>query len=177
VEKAILKWPIGARLLSDKGIINAKKARRKTKQWESTNCLIARARYLLEDWEIAEHLGVSADYVKDRFRFKEWHHKNFGPWEQDVGKVFFYNPDSILKVLAKDEVLRFEIRLLAKRKHPDILTDGSILTGWEKRLYSKGGHRKFGTIGKFTIWQDEENIERLRRKDKELVERLSKKYK
>jgi len=179
-EHPVLKWPMSARPLSEKELVTARRIRGRHRSrglWESSNCAIAKARYLLEAWELAEHLGVDEQYVYDTFYYDEWHHREATPWvRENMGKAYFYDPGNILNDLAKNEILRGVIRQLAEQKHPDILTDPLIYTGWEKRLYSKDGCKRHGTLGSFIVWQDTENIERLRKQDRELLERIKLKY-
>lgn len=174
----ILKWPISARPLTANEMVTAKHIRGRHRGcglWESNNCAIAKARYLLEAWEVAEHLGVSTQYVYDNFLYDEWHHRESVPWEREnMGKVYFYDAGNILNDLAKSEELRATIRQLAEIKHPDILTDKSILTGWEKRIYSRDGHRRHGTVGKFTVWRD---LEHKAEQDNKIRERISEREK
>jgi len=186
-EHPILKWPISARPLSDKEIATAKKSRKGIKTeilWESFNCSIARARYLIDAGELAEHLGVSVQYVYDTFEYDEWHHEVGNMWGDGDDKVYFYDPGNILNDLAKNEKLRLAIRQLAEIKHPNILTDETVYTGWEKRLYSRDGYRRHKTVGKFTIWKDIENSgtgipnqEKREQMDNELREKIKERIK
>jgi len=170
----ILKWPISARPLSQNELVTARHIRGRHRGcgiWESSNCAVAKARYMLEAWEVAEHLGVDTQYVYDNFLYDEWHHRESIPWEREnMGKVYFYDPGNILNDLAKNEEMRLTIRKLAEIKHPDILADSSVYTGWEKRLYSRDGHRRHGVVGKFVPWRDLEHIEEQNRKIRERVE-------
>jgi len=95
---------------------------------------------------------------------------------ENIGKVYFYDPGNILNDLAKNEELRRAIRQLAEQKHPDILTDSLIYTGWEKRLYSKDGYRRHRTLGSFILWQDTENIRSIQKHDRELLAKIKLKY-
>ncbi|KLU63118.1 hypothetical protein CEB3_c05380 [Peptococcaceae bacterium CEB3] len=133
----ILWWPKPSRELGEK---EERRVLSQKHSWESCNFALAKARGLVQTLALAKHLGVSTSWVRQHFCYEEWHHayKKYG----DGGKAHFYDPGTILETLRNVPELQKRIRRMAEKKHPKILSDASVLTGWERALAEIGAEAR-----------------------------------